>query len=176
MTTPAQMSRNPITFDVARWVGSQVGVARSAGSWTPQHGLVHAIGVFSAACPLAATDLVPQLQRITATFQPSVVQVVGVHVTRPLERAMMAETLDDWVERAACSFPIAVDAEAGPCGPSKSLAGLGGGSAPLLILIDRAGRRRQISTPPTPDMALGAALMDLLKEPLPPLVETKVAA
>lgn len=127
-------------------------------------GRVVAIECFQMLCPGCVSHGLPQASRISQTFRPEDVAVIGLHCVFEHHAAMTPVSLRAFLHEYRIRFPVAVDL-AGSDGPlPQTMAAYGLEGTPTLLLIDRSGRLRTRHFGSVPDLALGAEIMMLAQE------------
>ncbi len=123
--------------------------------------LVHA---FQMLCPACVAHGLPQALRVHEAFQGEAVTVIGLHTVFEHHEVMGPQALQAFIHEYRWPFPIGVDwaAEAGPLPVTMAQWGLGG--TPSVVLFDRHGRARLHRFGVVDDLALGAAIGQLLAE------------
>ncbi len=129
-------------------------------------GRVVAIEAFQMLCPGCVLHGLPQVQRVAATFG-SDVAVIGLHTVFEHHAAQGPEPLQAFLHEWRIRFPVGVDAP-GPGALPRTMAAYGLQGTPTLVLIDRAGRLRARHFGQVSDLALGAEIMVLVREPSGP--------
>lgn len=154
-------------------------VARPAPAWSVERwfnapadfsldqllGRVVALHAFQMLCPGCVAHGIPQAQRIEASFASSDVAVVGLHTVFEHHEAMRPVSLSAFLHEYRVSFPVGVDTPSkdGPIPQTMQRYELRG--TPSLVLIDRVGRVRFHTFGRPDDMAVGAAVAQLVAEP-----------
>ncbi|MBU3030610.1 TlpA disulfide reductase family protein [Paracoccus marinaquae] len=126
-------------------------------------GRVLAVEVFQMLCPGCVLHGLPQAQRLSQTFEAADLAVIGLHSVFEHHdgnsRAGLAAFLHEWRIR----FPVAMDAP-GTTGLPRTMAAWGLEGTPSLVLFDRQGRMRARHFGQVADLALGAEVMELIRE------------
>lgn len=125
--------------------------------------LVHA---FQMLCPACVSHGLPQALRVHEAFQGEAVTVIGLHTVFEHHEVMGPQALQAFIHEYRLAFPIGIDqaAEAGPLPVTMAQWGLRG--TPSVVLFDRQGRARLHRFGVVDDLALGAAIGQLLAEGL----------
>lgn len=145
-------------LDIARWFNS------APLSLAALRGRVVAIGAFQMLCPGCVANGLPQLQRIYELFPKGAVAVIGLHSVFEHHAAMTPVSLEPFLHEYRIAFPVAVDRHDDPAGMPVTMARYGLRGTPSLLLIDRQGRLRLHRFGHVPDLAVGAAIQQLLDE------------
>lgn len=127
-------------------------------------GKVVVLHAFQMLCPGCVSHGIPQAQRIHDTFDEDEVAVVGLHTVFEHHAAMQPVSLAAFLHEYRVRFPVGVDApgEGDPIPRTMHAYGMRG--TPTLILIDRQGSLRQHAFGQASDLAVGAAIAQLLAE------------
>lgn len=127
-------------------------------------GRVVALHAFQMLCPGCVQHGLPQAQRIAHMFDPSRVEVIGLHTVFEHHSAMTTDALAAFIHEYRLTFPIGIDrpGEIGSIPLTMAAYGLQG--TPSLMLIDRAGRLRKQCFGVEEDMRVGADIAFLLAE------------
>lgn len=126
-------------------------------------GRVLAVEVFQMLCPGCVSHGLPQSARITATFDPAKVAVIGLHSVFEHHAAMTPVALRAFLHEYHIRFPVAVDAPGTGALP-RTMEAWGLEGTPTLVLFDAEGRMRARHFGTVPDLALGAEIMALVLE------------
>ncbi|MFN0316932.1 MAG: peroxiredoxin family protein [Burkholderiales bacterium] len=125
-------------------------------------GKVIVLHAFQMLCPGCVSHGLPQAQRIHETFDPEAVAVVGLHTVFEHHEAMRPVSLEAFLHEYRLTFPVGVD-EAGEGTPiPKTMEAYEMRGTPTLILIDRQGYLRYRAFGQAPDLAVGAAIAQLM--------------
>ena len=149
----------PPPFHVTTWLNSDRPLTLA-----DFRGRVLAIEVFQMLCPGCVMHDLPQAARIAQTFDPAQVAVIGLHSVFEHHAANSAETLTAFLHEWRIRFPVAIDAPGGGALP-RTMSAWELQGTPSLVLIDRQGRLRARHFGQVIDLALGAEIMALVKEP-----------
>jgi len=145
-------------FHVSEWQNTKAPPADDAFA-----GRIVAVEVFQMLCPGCVSHGLPQAARIRATFSPDQVAVIGLHSVFEHHEAMTPVALRAFLAEYRLPFPVAIDQPGeGPMPRTMRAWGLEG--TPSLVLIDRKGLIRARHLGSTPDMAVGAEIMQLILE------------
>ena len=127
-------------------------------------GRVVMLHAFQMLCPSCITHGLPQAGKVYALFDETDVCVIGLHTVFEHHDVMTAAALTAFVHEYRLKFPIGIDMPnaAGPIPLSMQAFGLRG--TPSVVLLDRQGRIRLSHFGLMEDMALGAAIGQLLAE------------
>jgi len=141
-------------LDASEWIGLPRPLAALRGR-------VVLVEVFQMLCPGCVSHGLPQAKRVEELFPE--VAVIGLHSVFEHHEAMPPVALRAFLDEYRIRFPVAIDRHDGDRIPvtmrTYALQG-----TPSTLLIDRAGRLRQIAFGPLDDLALGAYLGQLLGE------------
>ena len=122
--------------------------------------LLHA---FQMLCPGCISHGLPQARRVQQMFPADQVAVIGLHTVFEHHAVMGPDALEVFIEEYGWTFPIAVDAPAADGGPIPlTMRALELRGTPSFVLIDREGRIRLQHFGAMDDLALGAAIGQLL--------------
>jgi hypothetical protein len=130
-------------------------------------GRVVMLTAFQMLCPGCVANSLPQAQRVAATFKSSDVAVIGLHTVFEHHEAMHPNALRAFLHEYKISFPVGVDAPDG-IGLPQTMRVYGFQGTPTTLLFDRDGQLRRHVFGHVPDLQLGAELMALICEGLPP--------
>jgi hypothetical protein len=126
-------------------------------------GRIVVLHAFQMLCPGCLSHGLPQAQRVHRLFPADQVSVIGLHTVFEHHAVMGPDALEVFVEEYGWSFPIGVDAPADDGGPvPRTMRSLELRGTPSFVLIDREGRIRLQHFGAMDDMALGAAIGQLL--------------
>jgi peroxiredoxin len=129
-------------------------------------GRVVVLHAFQMLCPACVRHGLPQAQRIAATIAPQGVAVIGLHTVFEHHAAMTPVSLQAFLHEYRIGFPVGVDAPGAnardPIPATMQAYGMQG--TPSLVLIDRQGHIRRHSFGAEDDLALGAAIAQLVLE------------
>lgn len=149
-------------FHVSEWLNARKPPDKDAFA-----GRVTVVEVFQMLCPGCVSHGLPQAARIRATFAQEQVAVIGLHSVFEHHEAMTPVALRAFLAEYHLPFPVAIDeAGTGPGeGPMpRTMRAWGLEGTPSLVLIDRKGLIRARHLGSTPDMAVGAEIMQLILE------------
>lgn len=149
-------------WQVSEWIGIDQGP-----SLADLRGKVVVLHSFQMLCPGCILHGVPQTSKVHAFVNPADVAVIGLHSVFENHRAMTPDSLQVFLSEFRVAFPVAVDRqqELEPLPLTMKAYGMRGTSS--LLLIDRAGRLRAHAFGKVEDLALGAAIQQLIDEPYP---------
>lgn len=156
MLVGASVAQLAPELEVERWFGP----ARPLSTLRGKVVVVHA---FQMLCPGCVLHGVPQAARIHAHFAGSDVVVLGLHTVFEHHAAMTPTSLEAFLSEFRVPFPVAVDAPSERSIP-RSMQRYGLRGTPSLLLIDRDGRLRANVFGRPEDLAVGAAIAQLLGE------------
>lgn len=123
--------------------------------------LVHA---FQMLCPACVSHGLPQALRVHEAFQGEAVTVIGLHTVFEHHEVMGPQALQAFIREYRLPFPIGID-QAGGAGPLPlTMAQWGLRGTPSVVLFDRQGRARLHRFGFLDDLALGAAIGQLLAQ------------
>ncbi|AYQ27831.1 MULTISPECIES: peroxiredoxin [unclassified Polaromonas] len=124
--------------------------------------LMHA---FQMLCPACVSHGLPQATAVRQAFAESSVAVIGIHTVFEHHRVMTHEALQVFAHEQRLRFPIGADMP-GADGPiPQTMAAYALRGTPSMVLIDKQGRLRLSHFGHLNDLALGAAMGQLLTEP-----------
>lgn len=122
---------------------------------------------FQMLCPGCVQQALPQLKRVSESFDPEDVAVVGLHsVFEHHEAQGRREVLAAFLHENGLRFPVAID-QPGPDGIPLTFRSYAMQGTPTLLLIDRLGRLRMQRFGHIDDLRLGAAVASLAAENKP---------
>ena len=127
-------------------------------------GKIVALHAFQMLCPGCVSHGIPQTQRIYDTFGSEDIAVVGLHTVFEHHDAMQPVSLKAFLHEYRVTFPVGVDAPAEGDPIPRTMAACELRGTPTLILIDRNGFLRYHAFGQAPDLAVGAAIAQLLAE------------
>lgn len=149
-------------WQLSEWIGGEGGP-----SLADLRGRVVVLHAFQMLCPGCILHGVPQTTKLHAFFDPEDVAVIGLHSVFENHHAMAPPALRVFLSEFRVKFPVAVDRhEEGKALPLTMRAYAMRGT-PSLLLIDRSGRLRAHVFGQVEDLALGAAIQQLIDEPYP---------
>jgi peroxiredoxin len=127
-------------------------------------GKVIALHAFQMLCPGCVSHGLPQAQRIFDNFAADEVAVIGLHTVFEHHAAMQPVSLQLFLHEYRVTFPVGVD-EPGKNDPiPKTMNAYQMRGTPTLFLIDRKGFVRYHAFGQAPDLAVGAAIAQLMNE------------
>lgn len=131
-------------------------------------GKVVVLHAFQMLCPGCVLHGVPQVARLFRFFDPAEVAVIGIHTVFENHTAMTPGALRVFMHEFRVPFPVAVDAsdEASPIPVTMRRYQMAG--TPTLVVIDRNGLLRVKKSGQLEDLAIGAAIQQLIDEPALP--------
>src|SRR3546814_744678 len=145
-------------LDVVRWFNS------APLTLAGLRGRVVVIGAFQMLCPGCVSESLPQLRRIHELFPADAVTAIALHSVFEHHAAMTPVSLEAFLHEYRIACPVAVDRHDDPAGIPVTMARYGLRGTPSLLLIDRRGRLRLHRFGHVPDLAVGAAIQQLLDE------------
>lgn len=145
-------------FHVAEWLNAEGPLALA-----DFRGRVLAVEVFQMLCPGCVSHGLPQAARITATFDPARVAVIGLHSVFEHHAAMTPVALRAFLHEYRIRFPVGID-EPGNGALPRTMEAWGLQGTPTLVLFDALGRMRARHFGTVTDLALGAEIMALMLE------------
>jgi len=159
------MARNfhPIapSLQVARWLNTDTPLTLAS-----LRGRVVVLEAFQMLCPACVTHSLPQAGKIRRLFAAKDVAVIGLHTVFEHHDVMGPAALEAFVGEYRLSFPIGIDAPSGESIPATMREYQMQGT-PTTVLVDRQGRLRMSHFGVLDDIALGAAIGQLLAEDMP---------
>ncbi len=127
-------------------------------------GRVVVLHAFQMLCPGCVSTGLPQAQLIHETFSTDDVAVIGLHTVFEHHAAMTRVSLEAFMHEYRLSFPIGID-QAAPDGDIPlTMQAYGMRGTPSLVLIDAVGNIRLHEFGHVPDMAVGAAIAQLVAQ------------
>jgi hypothetical protein len=151
----------PLPLQVSRWFNSPKPISLNA-----LRGRVVAIHTFQMLCPACVTHGLPQATKLRQTFDEEQLVVIGLHTVFEHHDVMGPNALEAFIHEYRLRFPIGVDQpdEQGPIPRTMAAWGLRG--TPSVVLLDRLGRVRLSHFGALDDLVLGAAIGQLMSDPL----------
>jgi peroxiredoxin len=146
-------------LDVTRWFN-----APRPPTLAALRGRVVVLHAFQMLCPGCVIHGLPQAQAIHERFAGEGVAVIGLHAVFEHHAVMTPEALAAFIHEYRLRFPIAVDRPAAQGGIPHTMSAYRMRGTPTLILIDRGGRIRRHEFGRPDDLAVGAAIGQLLAE------------
>lgn len=144
---------------VSRWFNTDIDI-----SLADLRGRVVVIEAFQMLCPGCVSHGLPQAQRIQRQFGAEVT-VLGLHTVFEHHEANSPAALAAFLHEYRITFPVGIDqAEPGDDLP-VTMRRYEFRGTPSLVIVDRSGRIRANAFGATEDLALGAAIGQLLLEP-----------
>jgi len=141
------------------WLNTQEPIELSA-----LRGKVVAIEAFQMLCPGCVSHGLPQATRIRETFSADDVAVLGLHTVFEHHEAQGTKAaLQAFMHEYRISFPVGIDAQSETARLPQSMTNFQLRGTPSLILIDREGRYHNQYFGAVSDMAVGAAIMELVR-------------
>lgn len=129
-------------------------------------GKVVCIEAFQMLCPGCVSHGLPQAARIASTFSPDSVTVLGLHTVFEHHEAQGTKAaLAAFLHEYQIPFPVGIDQPSDTGGLPKTMAAYAMQGTPTLIIVDRVGRKQHQHFGSMSDMAVGARIMNLLREP-----------
>ena len=132
---------------------------------TSLRGRVVVIEAFQMLCPGCVSHAIPQAIKVHKLFNKDDVAVLGLHTVFEHHDAMTPVSLDAFIHEYRIPFPVAVDAASDPGPIPQTMAAYQMRGTPTTILIGRDGKLRKQHFGVESDMALGAEIMSLVREP-----------
>jgi AhpC/TSA family len=154
---PAHMLAPP--WHTTRWFNSDAPLSIEG-----LRGKVVVLHAFQMLCPGCVSHGIPQTQRIYDTFGSAEIAVVGLHTVFEHHAAMQPVSLEAFLHEYRVSFPVGVDAASDGDPVPRTMAAYELRGTPALLLIDREGFLRFHAFGQAPDLAVGAAIAQLLAE------------
>lgn len=128
-------------------------------------GKVVVLHAFQMLCPACVSHGLPQATAVRQAFPESSVAVIGIHTVFEHHRVMTHEALQVFVHEQRLRFPIGADMPAADGPIPQTMAAYQLRGTPSVVLIDKQGRLRLSHFGHLNDLALGAAIGQLLAEP-----------
>lgn len=129
-------------------------------------GRVVVIHAFQMLCPGCVLHGVPQTSKLFQFFAPEDVAVVGLHTVFENHAAMNPEALKVFLHEFRVKFPVGIDTPGGADRIPLTMRRYQLRGTPSLLLIDKAGRLRAHKMGQVEDLILGAAIQQLIDEPV----------
>ncbi len=158
LVSPADAQPAP-TWSVETWFNTE-----EAPSLLGLRGRVVVLHAFQMLCPGCVSHGIPQAQRIHAQFRSEDVCVLGIHSVFEHHDAMRPVSLQAFIHEYRVAFPVAVDEPGADSPIPKTMAAYKMAGTPTLIVIDKLGRLRLHAFGRCDDMAVGAAVSELVFE------------
>ncbi|MCW1887248.1 redoxin domain-containing protein [Luteolibacter flavescens] len=163
MTNPLLLAK-PVPapeWSVAEWLNADgpVGLADLRGRVVVLH-------AFQMLCPGCVLHGVPQTTKLFQFFDPRDVAVIGIHTVFEHHAVMNAEALRVFLHEFRVKVPVGIDV-AGDDRIPQTMRRYEMRGTPSLLLIDRAGMLRAHKMGQVEDLAVGAAIQQLIDEPAP---------
>lgn len=127
-------------------------------------GKVVVMHAFQMLCPACVSHGLPQAAAVRRAFSEASVSVVGIHTVFEHHRVMGLEALQAFVHEQRLRFPIGADLPASDGPIPQTMAAYQLRGTPSVVLIDKQGRLRLSHFGHLEDLALGAAIGQLLAE------------
>jgi hypothetical protein len=149
----------PLRLHVRRWFNTSQPIALD-----DLRGKVVAIHAFQMLCPACVSHGLPQTARLREIFPESDLAVIGLHTVFEHHAVMGEGALEAFIHEYRLRFPIGVDQPSlhGPI--PKTMAEWGLQGTPSLMLLDKSGRLRLRHFGRIDDLALGAAVGQLIEQ------------
>lgn len=133
-----------------------------------QRGHVVVACAFQMLCPGCVSHAIPQLKAVHELFAPLGAIVVGLHTVFEHHEAMTTTALRAFLHEYRVRCPVGVDAPASDGGSiPQTMSAYRMQGTPTFLLIDRSGQLRRQIFGHTPDLQLGAEIMQLLCAAVP---------
>ena len=160
------MPAPPMTLpplQVSRWFNTGEPLTLDA-----MRGKVVAIHAFQMLCPACVAHALPQATRLHEAFRGDGLAVIGLHTVFEHHAVMGADALAAFIQEYRLRFPIGIDMPAsdGPIPLTMAAWHLRG--TPSLVVLDRDGQPRCHHFGQIDDLALGALIGGLLRQPVSP--------
>lgn len=127
-------------------------------------GKVVVMHAFQMLCPACVSHGLPQASAVRQAFPDASVSVVGIHTVFEHHRVMNLEALQAFVHEQRLRFPIGADLPAAEGPIPQTMAAYQLRGTPSLVLIDKQGCLRLSHFGHMDDLALGAAIGQMLAE------------
>jgi peroxiredoxin len=145
-------------LQIAQWLNTDTPLTLAS-----MRGRVVVIEAFQMLCPACVTHSLPQARKVRQLFPTKDVAVIGLHTVFEHHDVMGPAALEAFVREYRLSFPIGIDAPFGSSIPATMREYQMQGT-PTTVLVDRHGRLRMSHFGVLDDIALGAAIGQLLAE------------
>lgn len=158
------MARPPTPFlpappwQVSQWLNSE------PLSLEGLRGRVIVMHAFQMLCPGCAMQALPQMQRVQETLAGRDLVVVGLHTVFEHHAEQNPAALAAFLGEFRYSFPVGVDLASEQDPLPRTMRAYAMQGTPTLVLIDARGRLRLQHFGNVNDLALGAAIGDLVGE------------
>ncbi|RYH18817.1 MAG: TlpA family protein disulfide reductase [Alcaligenaceae bacterium] len=147
------------SLQVSRWLNASHDLTLES-----LRGRVVVLHFFQMLCPACVSHGLPQAKRTHKMFSASDVTVMGLHSVFEHHDAMTPVALEAFSQEYRLTFPIGIDAPSQGSIP-QTMREYALHGTPSIVLIDRLGRVRLSRFGSVDDMAVGAAIGQLLAEP-----------
>lgn len=162
-----QLDADVFTLDVSEWVNSAPIDVESL------RGRVVVVEAFQMLCPGCVSHGLPLAQRLHGMFDSGELVVLGLHTVFEHHAVMGREALEVFLSEYRIEFPVAIDRPIAGQAIPATMQRYGLRGTPSMMIIDRAGRVRQVAFGAVDELALGVYLGRLLAEPVaPPLLSS----
>ena len=131
-------------------------------------GRVVLLHFFQMLCPACVSHGLPQASRVLRMFERADLAVIGVHSVFEHHAVMTPSALRAFVHEYRLEFPVAIDQSDADDPIPLTMRAYGLQGTPSLVLLDREGRVRLNHFGLLDDLALGAALGQLIASASPP--------
>ena len=131
-------------------------------------GRVVLLHFFQMLCPACVSHGLPQATRVSHMFERADLAVIGVHSVFEHHAVMTPAALRAFVHEYRLEFPVAIDQSDGANPIPLTMRAYGLQGTPSLVLLDRQGRVQLNHFGLLDDLALGAALGQLIARASPP--------
>ncbi|MBB1603418.1 redoxin domain-containing protein [Variovorax sp. UMC13] len=148
-------------LQIAQWLNTDTPLTLAS-----LRGRVVVLEAFQMLCPACVTHSLPQASKVRQLFAAKDVAVIGLHTVFEHHDVMGPMALEAFVREYRLGFPIGIDAPSGGSIPATMREYQMQGT-PSTVLIDRQGRLRMSHFGVLDDIALGAAIGQLLAEDMP---------
>jgi hypothetical protein len=119
---------------------------------------------FQVLCPKSLSCGIPLAQRIHETFEPSDVEVIGLHATFEHHDAYRPEVFKAFIHEYRLKFPIGLDQPNAASPIPQTMERYKMRGTPSLVLIDRQGLVRKHTFGAVDDLRIGAEIGALTQE------------
>jgi len=157
----AGLAAPPLRVD--QWLNTETPIDLAA-----LRGKVVVLHAFQMLCPGCVAHGLPQAQRIHKLFRRDDLAVVGLHTVFEHHDAMGPVALKAFIHEYRWTFPIGIDRPAPDSDMPQTMQAYSLQGTPSLVLLDRRGYMRLHHLGAMDDLALGAAIGQLLSESTDP--------
>lgn len=160
---PDQSTLFAPAIEASAWLNAEQPIALDG-----LRGRVVLLHFFQMLCPACVSHGLPQANRVLQMFERADLAVIGLHSVFEHHAVMTPAALRAFVHEYRLEFPVAIDQSGGANPIPLTMQAYGLRGTPSLVLLDREGRVRLNHFGLLDDLALGAALGQLIAQTAPP--------